>query len=839
MSFIVGSESFPKLQIPQPYRHFHYLTEATSAALDQNLALASEPANSIGSVASPALPSLDIANTGNHASPSRQPSQSLGEDPPTGLVPSPSSMARSEGLEEPSDSGDDAPGGVSLAEFDADKMELDEETMWPADFPSTEPEYLFTLPSIPTTQLHIDSSPVHDSDQDPGPNVELHGLSSSTSESPADFTHADFTYPNLDGDYEYNEGQISAEAVTVGFMTYDQSTPSFSLFTSSDAVASIQAPSPQQGHSQNSPATSIPSISTTISQAGLQQSDTSATIPVDLQHAGNALENSQTSSPDDDPSPLQWTTLQNQIARSQVVTATPAYRLLTDLYAWAEDETRNFDVCKFFDYWEDVNSEQPDDYPPEQPDYFPPITDKALQVLHRPKRIKVSIDDLDYNHCDFQGLDWCALGVTREDAREVRKKTYVNHTNVLLHPWHRRGRYEPLFGSSGYMNIRGRSFATPILAGDNHFRFRQMNMKYKVTQTHFQLRHMMSASSKNSIFYAGWQEIFCVNPELDFEKCVLDLSKPHPEADAPILGKVSAVTATDGVLIAGGFQGEYAMKSLSSSYEDTFTPGTIPLRDENGSTNHVHTFLDRRSGLPQAVFASNDDRIRVLDCHTNRIIHEHDFGWAVNCSATSPDTRLRAIIGDHCHPWIVNAETGERIVRLPNHKDFGFACAWSPDGRNVATGNQDGTVQIFDVRSFREPLESQILATEIGGVRGMAFSPIGSGRRALVLAESADFVHVVDATTYETEQRFDFFGEIGGVSFVPDGDSFWVANTDHVFGGLMEFERAGMGQGFGMRQTEGGRGIDWVGEGEMEESGRVGRTGDIRRRGVGLEEVVL
>lgn len=831
MSFPTGSEDDLKLQTSQ--RRPHYLTDATSFPLDGNPFIASEQAHDIDpgqSISLPASPYPHIANASSRAASSSQPLQALREQPPVGLGLSPPNMARSEGSQGPSDSGDDLPGGVSIAEFEGDEMELDEDSGWPANSLSAEPDIQSTIPHIPATQLHVNSVDAHDSDHDTGPANESNILASSMNE-----VHAEVMFAEQDGNDEHDGYQISAAAVTLGFVVHGQSTPSFPLITAPEEVASTQAPSPQQGPSQTAPTTSIPSINTALLEAELHQSDTGA---VDPQDAGNGTENSQLTSQSDDPSHSQWS-LQN--ALSQAVPPHLANNLLTDLYAWAEDETRNFDVCKFFDYWEDVNSEQPDRYPPGQLDYFPPITDETLQVLHRQKRTKISIDDLDYNNCDFQGLDWAALGVTREAARNVRRKTYVNHTNVLLHFDHRRRRYEPLFGASCYMNGRGRSFARDLANGDNHFRFRQMNMKYKVTQTHFQLRHMMSASSKNSIFYAGWQEIFCVNPEMDFERRVLDLSKLHPDTDAPILGKISAVSATDGVLIAGGFQGEYAMKSLSSSYEDTYTPGTIPLRDENGSTNHIHTFLDRRSGLPQAVFSSNDDRLRVLDCNTNRIIREHDFGWAVNCSATSPDARLRAIVGDNCYPWIVNAETGERIFRLPDHKDYGFACAWSPDGRNVATGNQDGTVQIFDVRSLGEPLQPHILATEIGGVRCMAFSPVGSGRRALVLAESADYVHVVDATTFESEQRFEFFGEIGGVSFVPGGDSFWIANTDHVFGGLMEFERAGVGGGFGIGQVKAdGVANDWVEEEEMEADERVVQTaGWRRRRGLGVAELVI
>lgn len=115
----------------------------------------------------------------------------------------------------------------------------------------------------------------------------------------------------------------------------------------------------------------------------------------------------------------------------------------------------------------------------------------------------------------------------------------------------------------------------------------------------------------------------------------------------------------------------------------------------------------------------------------------------------------------------------------------------------MATGAQDGIVQIYDMRQWREPL--QTLAAELGGVRALAFSPLGSGPPVLLLAESADFVHVVDAVGFGREQTIDFFGEVAGVSFEPEGRRFWVGVADPDVGGLMEFEREDGGARFGVR----------------------------------------
>lgn len=228
------------------------------------------------------------------------------------------------------------------------------------------------------------------------------------------------------------------------------------------------------------------------------------------------------------------------------------------------------------------------------------------------------------------------------------------------------------------------------------------------------------------------------------------------------------------------------MKSLNSTYGQGFVADNICSSLHNGCINHIHTYRDRCSLLPQAVFCTNDSHIRTLDCNTNKVVLSHKLDWAVNCVATSPHNRLQLLVGDCTGPWIIRTDTGERLVTLPNHRDYGFACDWAPDGMQVATGNLDGLVQIFDVRNWKWPF--QTLVSELGGVRSMRFSP--HGKRVLAMAEPADYISVVDATTFRTQQRFHCLGELGGLSFTPDSSQLFVSNTDPDFGGILEFDRA-------------------------------------------------
>jgi len=61
----------------------------------------------------------------------------------------------------------------------------------------------------------------------------------------------------------------------------------------------------------------------------------------------------------------------------------------------------------------------------------------------------------------------------------------------------------------------------------------------------------------------------------------------------------------------------------------------------------------------------------------------------------------------------------------------------------------------------------------------------------LILAEAADYVHIVDMASGGTAmQSLDMFGEINGVALSPDDTSLFVGLTDRVYGCLAEFRLA-------------------------------------------------
>lgn len=356
----------------------------------------------------------------------------------------------------------------------------------------------------------------------------------------------------------------------------------------------------------------------------------------------------------------------------------------------------------------------------------------------------------------------------------------------------------------------------------------------------------MSCASSSDVYHAGRSQVFLSDPMTNATRVVMDFSRSRFDSQYGSHWKSSTLTATHGVLVVGSFRGEYAMASVNATWGSKPIVGTITA-DENGITNYVETYFNRTNAHPLAAFCSNDRKIRTLDCYTNTFISAHDYDWAVNCAAVSPDGRLRVVVGDDVDVHVADAASGKTLTTLQGHEDFGFACTWADDGIHVATGNQDKQVRIYDARRWTEPLV--VLHTEVAGARSLRFSPVGGGRPVLLMAEPADYMHLVEATLYEDRQRLDLFGEIAGVAFAPDGHEYFAAISDPKFGGIMQYERTGYGEEFGEcyddDEDDDGESDepeeDWLTEEQMYEDARVPRTHSWRkeRKGMDLSQLFI
>ncbi|KAI9755192.1 MAG: Palmitoyltransferase [Chaenotheca gracillima] len=434
--------------------------------------------------------------------------------------------------------------------------------------------------------------------------------------------------------------------------------------------------------------------------------------------------------------------------------------------AIAADVDRNLDFLRFVQQWVLRTKMSLDD------SRFPETDLRKEKVREWAQPDVVRATDLDGDRCDVQGMNWEEFGITRRVAMDAQLRSYGNYTTRGVR--HNATTTQPYpLGSS-------------LEEGPDVFQFRSFRTEPKPWLIHFQLRHLVSVASKFEVYYTRQNQIWCYNGLFGNTERVLDLRLGNDNLAGEEAIEVVCLSATNGALVVGGYAGEYALKSLQS--DSPYITGLVC--PEYAITNHVHTAIGRTSSHPQAVFCSNNGKVRTLDCNTNKFVQEQDVGVAVNCAATSADGRWRVTFGDEPRAIVSSADKGEPLHILGangEHRDHGFACAWSDDNVHVATASQERRVCIWDARNFSKPLKK--IDTAIGAVRNLQFSSTGSGPRQLLMMEAAHTFSLVETRLFEQEQRCTQFGNLAGAGFTPDGDNLFVGNEDSRVGGMMHYER--------------------------------------------------
>ncbi|XP_054788704.1 uncharacterized WD repeat-containing protein C2A9.03 isoform X1 [Prosopis cineraria] len=375
------------------------------------------------------------------------------------------------------------------------------------------------------------------------------------------------------------------------------------------------------------------------------------------------------------------------------------------------------------------------------------------------------------NGKDIQGIPWERLNYTRDKYRETRLKQYKNYENLS------RSRVDL---DKECLEVR---------RGNAFYDFQFNTRIVKSTIVHFQLRNLLWATSKHDVYVTQNYSVMHWSSLLRRSKEVLNVAKPivptvkRPEFLAQPVSRVQISTMAVGknLMVAGGFQGELICKNLNQSGVAFCSKITT---DDNAITNAVDVYHDP-SGSLKVMTANNDAQVRVFNADNFASLGCFKYDWSVNSISVSPDGKLLAVLGDSAEGLIADADTGKVTGSLTGHLDYSFASAWHPDGRVLATGNQDTTCRLWDIRNLSRSVA--VLKGRMGAVRALRFTSDG---RFLAMAEPADFVHIFDSRSdYKQGQEIDLFGEIAGISFSPDTDALFVGIADRTYGSLLEFNR--------------------------------------------------
>ncbi|KAK7282797.1 hypothetical protein RIF29_11861 [Crotalaria pallida] len=306
---------------------------------------------------------------------------------------------------------------------------------------------------------------------------------------------------------------------------------------------------------------------------------------------------------------------------------------------------------------------------------------------------------------------------------------------------------------------------------------------------YFMLRNLLWATSKHDVYLVQNYSVMHWSALLRRGKEVLNVAKPIVPT-VKHLGfvlqpvsrvQVSTMTVKENLIVAGGFHGELICKNLNHSGVAFCSKITA---DDSAITNAVDVYRNPTGSL-RIIAANNDSQVRVFDAEKFASLGCFSYDWSVNNSSVSPDGKLLAVLGDSTECLIADANTGKVTANLKGHLDYSFASAWHPDGRILATGNQDTTCRLWDVRNLSQSLA--VLKGRMGAIRAISFTTDG---RFLAMAEPADFVHIFDSQYgYAQGQEIDIFGEIAGLSFSPDTEALFVGIADRTYGSLLEFTR--------------------------------------------------
>ncbi|XP_027359093.1 uncharacterized WD repeat-containing protein C2A9.03 isoform X1 [Abrus precatorius] len=375
------------------------------------------------------------------------------------------------------------------------------------------------------------------------------------------------------------------------------------------------------------------------------------------------------------------------------------------------------------------------------------------------------------NGKDIQGIPWERLNFSRDKYRETRLKQYKNYENL----------------SRSRQDLDKECLK--VQKGEAFYDFQFNTRLVKSTIVHFQLRNLLWATSKHDVYLMQNYSVMHWSSILRRSKEVLNVAKPiiptlkrHGFLAQPVSRvQISTMTVKENLTVAGGFQGELICKNLS--HPGVAFCGKITT-DDNAITNAVDVYRNPIGSL-RAITANNDSQVRVFDVESFSSLGCFKYDWSVNNASVSPDGKLLAVLGDSTECLIADANTGKVTGSLKGHLDYSFASAWHPDGRILATGNQDTTCRLWDIRNPSESIA--VLKGRMGAIRALKFTSDG---RFLAMAEPADFVHIFDSHSgYVQGQEIDLFGEIAGVSFSPDTEALFVGIADRTYGSLLEFIR--------------------------------------------------
>jgi len=354
---------------------------------------------------------------------------------------------------------------------------------------------------------------------------------------------------------------------------------------------------------------------------------------------------------------------------------------------------------------------------------------------------------------DYQGIQWNTemKNITRDLFRKLRVSGY-----------------KPLREFKG--NDLVKYPLKKIKEKEPYYTFEKFYKAPKLSSQKGQSKYSLVAPTKSDLLYP-YTDGFVHHSLREFKENKIFIEPELNPTSIDFYNNLVALTTAKGKLVLYNLKDEYLV------YNNTVMNG--------GSSNNNVSMFKQNSSLKLAC-CGNDRSVQIYDIDMNiELTYKEITGCAVNAARPSPDGNLLMLLKAQTAVEILDLRMGKTVIKLFGHEDYGTSGDWHSNGITVATGNQDCTCRIWDLRKPKKQID--ILQTRLGSVSTVKYSKTGS---YLAISENIDYVNIYNADNdYQDMQVIDFFGENAGLCFDgDDGDNLYFAILLKGHNGIFEYK---------------------------------------------------